>query len=99
MSITPETICHHLTHLPQRRSLNAALELFKNDLGYRYADELPLPTRNRPDGIQRLVRGNAAPPILPPAFKLRFGHIQHIFYEAATAAGLVLSQGDNYGDH
>jgi hypothetical protein len=59
--ITPETIYDHLTHLPQRRSLDAALELF-DALGYQYADELPLPIRNWPAGIRRLLRGNAEPP-------------------------------------
>ncbi|RLC55599.1 MAG: hypothetical protein DRI80_17435, partial [Chloroflexota bacterium] len=62
MPITPETIHHHLTHLPRRRSLDAALELF-DALGYQYADELPLPIRNWPAGVRRLVRGNAEPPI------------------------------------
>jgi len=62
MSITPEIIHQHLTHLPQRRSLDAALELF-DALGYQYADELPLPIRNWPAGIRRLVRRKAEPPI------------------------------------
>ena len=62
MAITPELIHHHLTHLPQRRSLDGALELF-DGLGYQYADELPLPIFNWPTGIQRLLRGNAEPPI------------------------------------
>ena len=62
MSPTPETIHQHLTHLPQCRSLNAALELF-DVLGYQYADELPLPIRNWPAGIRRLLRRNAEPPI------------------------------------
>jgi len=62
MSPTPETIHHHLTHLPQHRSLDAALELF-DVLGYQYADELPLPIRNWPTGIRRLLRRNAEPPI------------------------------------
>lgn len=62
VSITPETIHHHLTHLPQRRSLDAALELF-DALGYQYADEVPLPIHNWPAGVPRLVRRNAEPPI------------------------------------
>jgi hypothetical protein len=61
VAITPEAIHQHLTHLPQRRSLDAALELF-DALGYQYADELPLPIRNWPTGIRRLLRGNAEPP-------------------------------------
>jgi len=42
MSLTPEPIHHHLTHLPQRRSLDAAPELF-DALGYQSADEFPFP--------------------------------------------------------
>ena len=61
MSIAPETIYHHLSELSRRRSLDAALELF-DALGYRYADELPLPIRTWPEGIQQLVRASADPP-------------------------------------
>ena len=39
MPISPETIHAHLVELPQRRSLDAVLELL-NTLGYGYADEL-----------------------------------------------------------
>jgi len=63
MPITPEIISSHLTKLPQRRSLDAALELF-DALGYGYADELPLPTRDWPAGVRRLVRGSAERPIV-----------------------------------
>jgi NTP pyrophosphatase (non-canonical NTP hydrolase) len=62
MSIAPEIIHDHLAKLPRRRSLDAALELF-DALGYGYADELPLPTRDWPAGVRRLVRGNAESPI------------------------------------
>ena len=62
MPITPEIISGHLAKLPHRRSLDAALELF-DALGYQYADELPLPTRDWPAGVRRLVRGNAESPI------------------------------------
>jgi type I restriction-modification system DNA methylase subunit len=62
MLIAPEIIHDHLTELPRRRSLDAALELF-DALGYQYADELPLPTRDWPTGVQSLVNHNAAPPI------------------------------------
>ncbi len=62
MRITPEIIRSHLARLPQRRSLDAALELF-DALGYQYADELPLPTRDWPAGVRRLVNRNAEPPI------------------------------------
>jgi len=62
MRIAPETIHRHLAELSQRRSPDAALELF-DALGYQYADELPVPTRNWPAGIQRLVSHNADPPI------------------------------------
>jgi hypothetical protein len=60
--ITPETVHRHLTHLPQRRSLDAALELF-DALGYQYTEELPLPIRNWPAGIRYLLSRNAEPPI------------------------------------
>jgi hypothetical protein len=62
MSLAPETIHDHLAELPRRRSLDAALELF-DALGYQYADELPLPTRDWPAGVQRVIRGNAESPI------------------------------------
>jgi hypothetical protein len=62
VSIRPTLVHDHLTRLSQRRSLDAALDLF-DALGYRYADELPLPIRNWPDGIQRLVRSNTDPPL------------------------------------
>jgi adenine-specific DNA-methyltransferase len=62
MSIAPETIHDHLAQLPRRRSLDAALELF-DALGYQYADELPLPTRDWPAGVRRLVRRSAESPI------------------------------------
>jgi len=62
MPITPEIIRGHLAKLPPRRSLDAALELF-DTLGYGYADELPLPTRDWPAGVRRLVNRNAQPPI------------------------------------
>jgi len=61
MSIAPETIYHHLSELSRRRSLDAALELF-DTLGYQYADELPLPIRTWPEGVQQLVRASADPP-------------------------------------
>jgi hypothetical protein len=62
MSVAPETIYHHLSELSRRRSLDAALELF-DTLGYQYADELSLPIRTWPEGIQQLVRASADPPI------------------------------------
>jgi len=62
MPITPETIRRHLAELPQRRSPDAALELF-DALGYQYAAELPVPIRKWPAGIRRLVSRNADPPI------------------------------------
>ena len=62
MPVTPETIRRHLSQLSQRCSLDGALELF-DTLGYRYADELPLPIRNWPAGVRRLVGRNAEPPI------------------------------------
>jgi hypothetical protein len=62
MPTAPEIIYDHLTELPRRRSLDAALELF-DALGYQYADELPLPIRDWPAGVQSLVSQNAAPPI------------------------------------
>jgi len=62
MPVAPETIHRHLAKLPQRRSLDAALEFF-DALGYQYADELPLPIRNWPTGVRRLVRRKAEPPI------------------------------------
>ena len=62
MPVAPETIHRHLAQLPQRRSLDAALELF-DALGYQYANELPLPIRNWPAGIRRLLHGNAESPI------------------------------------
>jgi putative PIN family toxin of toxin-antitoxin system len=62
MPISPETIHGHLVKLSQRRSLDAALALF-DALGYGYGDELPLPIRNWPAGVQRLVRRKAEPPI------------------------------------
>ena len=62
MRITPEIISSHLAELPHRHSLDAALELF-DALGYQYADELPLPTRHWPAGVQSLVSHNAESPI------------------------------------
>ncbi|MGA9350311.1 MAG: TaqI-like C-terminal specificity domain-containing protein [Anaerolineae bacterium] len=62
MPIAPEIIHDRLAELPRRRSLDATLELF-DALGYQYADELPLPTRDWPDGVQSLVNRNAEPPI------------------------------------
>jgi hypothetical protein len=38
------------------------LELF-DALGYQYADEMPLPTRDWPTGVQSLVSRNAESPI------------------------------------
>jgi type I restriction-modification system DNA methylase subunit len=54
MPVAPETIHRLLSQLPQRRSLEAVLELF-DALGYQYADELPLPTRDWPDGVRNLT--------------------------------------------
>jgi len=62
MLAAPEIIYRHLSELPRRRSLDAALEFF-DALGYQYADELPLPIRNWPAGVRRLVSRNADPPI------------------------------------
>ena len=62
MPVAPETIRHRLAELPRRCSLDGALELF-DALGYQYADELPLPIRNWPAGVRRLVRRYAEPPI------------------------------------
>jgi hypothetical protein len=62
MPVAPETIHRHLAELPQRHSLDAALELF-DALGYQYGDELPLPIRNWPAGVQRLVKKAADPPL------------------------------------
>jgi adenine-specific DNA-methyltransferase len=58
MPVAPETIHRRLSQLPQRRSLEAALELF-DALGYQYADELPLPTRDWPDGVRNLIDESA----------------------------------------
>ena len=55
MPPSPSAIYDRLVSLPRRRSLDAALELL-DALGYEYADELPLPTRNWPDGVQEVVR-------------------------------------------
>ena len=62
MSLHPNLVRGYLTALSQRRSLEAALELF-DALGYQYADELPLPIRDWPAGVPRIVRRNADPPI------------------------------------
>lgn len=62
MPVDSTAVQRHLTRLFQQRSLDAALEFF-DALGYQYADELPLPTRTWPDGIQRLLKENADPPI------------------------------------
>jgi len=62
MPVAPETIHHHLSDLPRLRSLDAAFELF-DALGYQYAGELPLPIRNWPAGVRRLVNRNAELPI------------------------------------
>ena len=62
MPVACETIRRHLVELPRRRSLDGALELF-DALGYQYADDLPLPIRNWPAGVRRLVRRRAEPPI------------------------------------
>ena len=51
MSPLPHAFFDRLVALSRRRSLDAALGLL-NALGYRYAEELPLPTRNWPDGVQ-----------------------------------------------
>jgi len=75
--IDPTAVHRHLTRLLQRRSLDAALEFF-DALGYRYADELPLPTRTWPDGIRQLVRGNAEPPLYLAAhrdFQVVYTHL------------------------
>lgn len=77
MPIDPTAVHRHLTRLLQRRSLDAALEFF-DALGYRYADELPLPTRTWPDGIRQLVRGNAEPPLYLAAhrdFQVVYTHL------------------------
>ena len=62
MPISSDSIHSRLVQLSQRRSLDAALELL-DALGYQYADELPLPIRNWPDGVQQLLLGNAEAPI------------------------------------
>jgi len=62
MPVAPETIRHRLAELPRRCSLDASLELF-DALGYQYAHELPLPIRNWPAGVRRLVSRYADPPI------------------------------------
>ena len=62
MPVAPETIRRRLAELPQRCSLDAGLELFYA-LGYQYAHELPLPIRNWPAGVRRLVRRYADHPI------------------------------------
>ena len=62
MPVAPETIRHRLAELPRWCSLDAGLELF-DALGYQYADELPLPIRNWPAGVRRLVSRYAEPPI------------------------------------
>jgi hypothetical protein len=62
MPVAPETIHRHLAELPQRHSLDAVLELF-DALGYQYGDELPLPIRNWPAGVQWLVKKDADPPL------------------------------------
>jgi type I restriction-modification system DNA methylase subunit len=54
MPVAPETIYDRLSRLPKRRSLEATLELF-DVLGYQYADELPLPTRDWPNGVRSLI--------------------------------------------
>ncbi len=62
MPVAPETVRRRLAELPRRCSLDAGLELF-DALGYQYADELPLPIRNWPAGVRRLVSRYAEPPI------------------------------------
>jgi type I restriction-modification system DNA methylase subunit len=62
MPISAEAVHDHLRKLPQRRSFDAILGLF-DALGYEYADELPLPIRDWPDGVQQVLRANAESPI------------------------------------
>jgi hypothetical protein len=54
MPLSPQAVHDRLASLPRRRSLDAALELL-DALGHQYADELPLPTCNWPDGVQRVA--------------------------------------------
>jgi len=82
MPITPEIIRDHLAGLSRRRSLDAALELF-DALGYQYADELPLPTRDWPAGVRRLVNRNAESPIY-----LAQHRDFHVVYTHLTTDGL-----------
>lgn len=82
MPIAPEIIHDRLTGLPRRRSLDAALELF-DALGYQYADELPLPTRDWPAGVQSLVNQNAESPIY-----LAQHHDFHVIYTHLTTDDL-----------
>lgn len=62
MPIDPTTVRRHLARLSQQRSFDAALEFF-DALGYRYADEEPLPTRTWPDSVRQVVQEHAEPPI------------------------------------
>ena len=62
MPTSPEIVHGHIVNLSHQHSLNAALELF-DALGYAYADELPLPTRTWPAGVQQIVHKGAEPPL------------------------------------
>jgi hypothetical protein len=62
MPVDPATVRRHLGQLSQRRSQDAVLDLF-GELGYQYADDLPLPTRTWPDSVQILLGDNADPPV------------------------------------
>ncbi|MFH1926619.1 MAG: hypothetical protein ABIK79_00400 [Chloroflexota bacterium] len=62
MTVTPALVHQRLTELSQQRSFDVVLELFAS-LGYQYADELPLPMSNWPDGVRSYLQDNAEPPI------------------------------------
>lgn len=62
MALDPNVVHDHLTRVLQARSLDAVFEFF-DALGYRYADELPLVTRNWPEGAREIVQTYADQPI------------------------------------
>jgi len=62
VTATPALVHRRLTEFSQQRSFDVLLELFAS-LGYQYADELPLPVSNWPDGVRSYLQENAEPPI------------------------------------
>ena len=62
MAVTSALVHQRLTELSHRRSFDALLELFTL-LGYQYADELPVPTADWPDGVRTYLHDKAEPPM------------------------------------